>query len=626
MLNGKRLMLVLLVVAVAGFVLADERTAVVDSSEFVEYKEELDMPPAIYKPRDDYHARSEAFSAAVGSFTSIQVNVDALGLNIVGDAANEPSIALDPNDPDSIVIGWRQFDSIASNFRQAGYAYTTDGGATWTFPGSLTPGTFRSDPVLDFDLNGNLYYHSLQQSFNVDVFKSQDGGQSWGAPVPAGGGDKNWMVVDRSGGIGDGNVYGVWRPDFGCCGPNMFNRSEDEGASFGPPVPVPRDPGIGTMSVGPDGAVYVGGFDEAGPGINEVVVGRSTNAQNPGSTAGFTTSEVPIPGSISIFEGPNPQGLMGQVNVVADHSGSGFVYVLVSVDPDAPGSHAVDVFFSRSADGGQSWTPGVTITDAPPNTGSYHWMAALGVAPNGRLDAIWNDTRNSGSQNVSELFYSYSYDHGDTWSPNIPVSPSFNTTVGWPQQSKIGDYYTVFSTDTAAHVAYAATFNGEQDVYYIELFPDCNDNGISDVADVAGASSDCNGNLIPDECETGELGCGAGAAPNGASVPGQALRVAKSGNGMVELSWGASCVGSDSDYGIYEGAIGDFFDHSVRLCSTGGATDVAFSPAPASSYYLVVPNNGAREGSYGTNSNAIPRIQSGDSCFEQQVSPCQIAP
>ena len=45
---------------------------------------------------------------------SVQVNVDASGLNIVGDAANEPSIAVDPTDPNKMAIGWRQFDSISS--------------------------------------------------------------------------------------------------------------------------------------------------------------------------------------------------------------------------------------------------------------------------------------------------------------------------------------------------------------------------------------------------------------------------------------------------------------------------------------------------------------------------------
>src|SRR2546425_757448 len=60
--------------------------------------------------------------------TSFQVNVNGSGQNIVGDAANEPSMCLDPNNPNRIAIGWRQFDSTNSNFRQSGVAYTTNAG------------------------------------------------------------------------------------------------------------------------------------------------------------------------------------------------------------------------------------------------------------------------------------------------------------------------------------------------------------------------------------------------------------------------------------------------------------------------------------------------------------------
>ena len=95
------------------------------------------------------------------AYVSVQVNVDAQGENIPGDAANEPSIAIDPTDPDKIVIGWRQFDNVASNFRQAGWGYSHDGGQTWTFPGVLEPDVFRSDPVLAADADGGIHYYSL---------------------------------------------------------------------------------------------------------------------------------------------------------------------------------------------------------------------------------------------------------------------------------------------------------------------------------------------------------------------------------------------------------------------------------------------------------------------------------
>ncbi len=91
------------------------------------------------------------------AFTSIQVNVAANGLNIVGDAANEPSICVDPTNSSRMAIGWRQFDSVASNFRHAGWGYTSNGGASWAFPGILENNVFRSDPVLASDSTGGFF-------------------------------------------------------------------------------------------------------------------------------------------------------------------------------------------------------------------------------------------------------------------------------------------------------------------------------------------------------------------------------------------------------------------------------------------------------------------------------------
>ena len=65
--------------------------------------------------------KSPAYNIRSSDFFTAQVNIDENGMNIVGDAANEPSIAVDPTNPDRIVIGWRQFDTTENSFRQAGY-------------------------------------------------------------------------------------------------------------------------------------------------------------------------------------------------------------------------------------------------------------------------------------------------------------------------------------------------------------------------------------------------------------------------------------------------------------------------------------------------------------------------
>src|SRR3954451_18006831 len=119
--------------------------------------ERYDQPPAPFGG----NGVSPAMESEFGGFVSHQVNVNADGMNITGDAANEPSICVDPVNPAHKAIGWRQFNSVFSNFRQGGYGYTTDGGETWHFPGVLENGVFRSDPVLFAQDDGKMFYNSL---------------------------------------------------------------------------------------------------------------------------------------------------------------------------------------------------------------------------------------------------------------------------------------------------------------------------------------------------------------------------------------------------------------------------------------------------------------------------------
>ena len=100
---------------------------------------------------------------------------------------------------------------------------------------------------------------------------------------------------------------------------------------------------------------------------------------------------------------------------------------------------------------------------------AWQWFGTLSVAPNGRLDAVWNDSRSDPGGFDSALYYSFSSDGGVSWSPNVALSPPFDPHLGWPQQNKLGDYYDMVSENDLVHVAWAATFNGEQDVYYLRL-------------------------------------------------------------------------------------------------------------------------------------------------------------
>ena len=437
--------------------------------------EKYNMPPAyIYRLET-----SPRMISPYGGFLSFQVNVDAQGNNILGDAANEPSIAVDPIDGNKITIGWRQFNSVQSDFRQGGWAFSTDGGIHWTFPGVLENNVFRSDPVLNANETGNFFYLSLRQTFFDDMWGSTNGGQSYTRLSfgDVSGGDKQWFTIDTTQGTGHGFQYQAWSTGGNNWGGRQFSRSTDNGVTWMSPIFIPNSPVWGTLDIDTNGNLFIGGAESFSSPFWCV---RSSNAQNPGVTPSFDQStQVDLGGSLLFGGAINPGGLSGQCFLAVDRSGGATnnnIYMMASVEPFSGGG--TNVMFTRSTDGGQTFSAPQRINDDPVNPNKWHWFGTLAVAPNGRIDSVWFDTRNAANNTDSQLFYSYSTDGGVTWAPNVPVSGAFTPFEGYPVQNKIGDYITIVSDNTGGDVAYAATFNfnpstgqHEQDVYFVRVIP-----------------------------------------------------------------------------------------------------------------------------------------------------------
>ena len=442
---------------------------------FSEPLEKYNMPPAyIYRLETGPRMISR-----FGLFTSFQVNVDANGNNILGDAANEPSITVDPTNHNRMAIGWRQFNSVNSDFRQGGWGFTTDAGSTWTFPGVLENNVFRSDPVLGSDEAGNFFYLSLRETFFDDMWDSLTGGESWTRLSfgDVSGGDKQWFTIDTTGGMGNGFQYQAWSTSGNNWGGRQFSRSTDGGVTWMSPIFIPNSPVWGTLDVDTNGNLFIGGGDFG----SSFFCVRSSDAQNPAVTPTFDqTTSVNLGGSLLFGAAINPGGLAGQIFLAVDRSGTATnnnIYMIATVEQFSA-SNGSDVMFSRSTDGGLTFSAPHRINDDPVNQNKWHWFGTLAVAPNGRIDSVWLDTRNAANNTDSQLFYSWSTDGGVTWAANVAVSDSFTPFEGYPVQTKIGDYLTIVSDDTGGDVAYSATFNfnptrgqHEQDVYYVRVFP-----------------------------------------------------------------------------------------------------------------------------------------------------------
>ena len=457
--------------------------------------------PVVPEPAEPASVRMPPMAGQLLGFgvPVVQVNLDDAGMNILGDAANEPTIAVDPTAPNRMVIGWRQFDSANSAFREAGYAWSVDGGRTWSPKREIASGIFRSDPVLRATPEGDFLYSSLEVSGGFSVFfhRSSDGGRTWSDGVFAFGGDKQWFSLGDNGAI-----FHHWT--------SSVNRSLDGGATWSSPTSYFADQGVfieptlGESTVAPDGAYYIIGRGFSG----SMSMVRSDDPAGP-EFSFQVGALIPMGGDFIIGVPMNPEGALGIPSIEVNPSDGPFggeVYALGAVTSDGLPGDWGDLRFNRSTDRGATWlTNPITIDDDGGN--ATQWFGTMSVAPNGRIDVAWLDTRIDPSPNdfeyLSALFYSSSVDGGRSWTAGRQLSELFDSRLGWPRQNKMGDYFHMVSDELGADLAWCATFEGEQNVYYTRIGPrDCDGNGIADQDDIAsGIVADCDGDGIPDACE-----------------------------------------------------------------------------------------------------------------------------
>lgn len=125
-----------------------------------------------------------------------------------------------------------------------------------------------------------------------------------------------------------------------------------------------------------------------------------------------------------------------------------------------------------------------------------------------------------------------------------------------------------------------------------------------------------------------------GARINGVSLlrsPGSigtTLRVTEvdgAASGELQLAWGPSCLDTATDYGIWEGALGEWYSHSAVDCEDDGADlTERITPQSGSRYFLVAPLNGGYEGGLGQDSTGAlrPRGPSPNCRPDRLIEPC----
>ena len=163
-------------------------------------------------------------------------------------------------------------------------------------------------------------------------------------------------------------------------------------------------------------------------------------------------------------------------------SPEGVMHIVYSRNPKPELNGYSEVFHQASTDGGRSWSEPKALSDDREADMNVQVIPNVSVAPNGRVDAVWWDTRDDPGTRSNDVYYSFSNDDGRTWSPNRRITDqSVDRKVGvWganyditsPPSVYSTNEFTIFGWDDTRHTAeaYNIPHTGEygagiQDVY-----------------------------------------------------------------------------------------------------------------------------------------------------------------
>lgn len=378
----------------------------------------------------------------------------------------EPQITVNASNPSEIAFSDQNVLNVSTN---AGGSFQ---------PLQFFPlGSSGGDTSTVYDAQGNLYWENLDGSKNLAptiVQVNPVTGAFIGTPhaidaPPVVGGiqtsdDKGFLTTD-----GTNLFVGFDRfsTPTGGISTVMLSRSTDQGVHWSAPVTV-SGAGEGyvwpsSVSVGPDGSVYVGYHSEpSGTATGQVLVARYSNdlSQVYSKTAAFAPGaaarRVSYPGE-SFPATPNGGSIgVAGPTVLADPARPGNVYVFSINDPSGGGAgDAANLVFAHSTDYGQHWTTS-TLESGPNN--SLQLLPRAAINRQGDLVVTWYDTRNGGTSSTSsnsllDVYAKYSLDGGGSWSPAFQVNDSNNRFD--PGASRMPDYIGIDVSGGTAYVAWA---------------------------------------------------------------------------------------------------------------------------------------------------------------------------
>jgi len=416
----------------------------------------------------------------------------------------ETSIAVNPLNPDNIVIGMNDYGV----YGPSAYA-SLDGGERWDGPFAMTPllkDDYGSDVSLAFDREGRVYFAYMSIGFkyvtvnrivfgdekaSIVVSRSDDGGFRWSPPTIAAVGDiyahENEVVIvflDRPRiaigpdplDLNRDRIYVTYTefvlrypliPQYPyVLAPTIsvtikLVYSTDGGETWSLPRPVsPTYSHIlgeekrrivqgSNPKVGRDGTLYVAYYDSLDDGPWDGLFAPTIVKSMDGGRS-FTKPiyidylpEMDYELPPTLFRAW--VSMMPQIDIGPNRE----VYLVVAAKPDDS-----DIFFYRSLNGGESWSTGKRLNDDKTNRDQF--IPAIAVSPNGTIHVSWADRRDDPKDIEYHIYYTKSSDRGEKWMENTRVT-DYPSNPNYGLYLYIGDYFSIAATDEEVYVSWTDT-------------------------------------------------------------------------------------------------------------------------------------------------------------------------
>ena len=393
-------------------------------------------------------------------------------IRIDGPQSNSPeevTIAINPANP----------DVLAGGANISHFYYSFDGGLSWGEKHLSSSLGVWGDPCVLFDSLGNLYYAHLSNPVTgywidrIVVQKSTDNGITWndgagvGLVVPKNQ-DKEWLAVDLSQSQYKGNIYMTWTEfdDYGSSNPNdssriRFSKSTDQGETWSDAITISDRSGNcidddnttegAVPTVGVNGEIYVSWAGPLGLMFDKSLDGGETWGTD------IFISDIPGGWAFTVSGISRCNGLPITMCDISDSPYQGYIYSCWGDQRN--GTTDTDVFFSRSTDGGETWSPALRVNDDNTNRHQFFpWMTIDQTT--GIIWGVFYDRRNTTSTNT-DVYVVKSIDGGQSFE-NFKVSESSFT----PTSSVFfGDYSNIAAWDKKIYPIWSRLHGGQLSVW-----------------------------------------------------------------------------------------------------------------------------------------------------------------